>query len=361
MARFLPVTRKHRLATLTVILALLAAVVTGVGVAGSPSIERSHTVDTRLCPFPLDVNAITKVETHKAGTSTIQVVGPRTITVRNASTGRTATLDSTGSYASNTTTGSVTFSGHQVWFGIGKRVPFLSTDGKGSEGPPDFVLSSGRLSAHVIDPCALVAPSPPSTQPVTTQAPWGLPAYVLSQIGYAGLTPVLGNLVRHDHVHLDLIVKGRKVTIPAGVGMAEPVGGGPCPAGSPPQGDCATRHFFTAGVAFAPLHTHSTSGIIHIESDRPGTFTLGEFFDVWGVRFNASCIGGYCNGGGMELHVFVNGKRVSGDPRNVVLTNHQEIAVVFGGRGDFSTVPSTYKGGWPGLGCGGAGETACYP
>jgi hypothetical protein len=105
---------------------------------------------------------------------------------------------------------------------------------------------------------------------VATRAPWPLPAYALSQIDYAGLTPVLGNLTRHDHAHLDVIVDGRKVTVPAGVGQAEPVDGGPCPRNPTPVGDCASGHVFAARVANSPLHTHSTSGIIHVESDRPG-------------------------------------------------------------------------------------------
>jgi hypothetical protein len=214
----------------------------------------------------------------------------------------------------------------------------------------------------VIDPCALVAASPPSTQPVTTPAPWGLPAFVLSQIAYAGLIPVTGSLIRHDHVHLDVIVNGRKVIIPAGVGQIEPVDRGPGPCPPPPEnraiGDCAPGHFVTANVGLSPLHPHSTSGIIHIESDRRGTFTLGQFFDEWGVRFNARCLGGYCTGNGKELRVFVGGKRVSGDPRRIVLTNRQEIAVVFGGRSDFRSAPSAYTKRWP-AGCGGRAEPPC--
>ena len=124
-------------------------------------------------------------------------------------------------------------------------------------------------------------------------------------------------------------------------------------------GDCATGHFFTAEVANSPLHTHSASGLIHIEPDRRGRFTLGEFFDEWGVRLDSTCIGGYCNGGGKELRVFVDGRRVSGDPRRIALTNRQEIAVVFGGPGEFGSVPATFTGGWPGLGCGGVGELKC--
>ena len=75
------------------------------------------------------------------------------------------------------------------------------------------------------------------------------------------------------------------------------------------------------------------------------------------MRFDRSCVGGYCTGGGRQLRVYVNGRRVTGDPRAVVLAERQEIAVVFGS--DFGSVPSRYKGRWPGPGCGGPGEKSC--
>jgi hypothetical protein len=207
-----------------------------------------------------------------------------------------------------------------------------------------------------------LAGSPPSTTPLTTRAPWSLPAFALRQIAYAGLTPVTGTLIRHDHVHLDVIVNAERITVPAGVGMAAPVDRGPGPCPPPPEslsiGDCAPGHFFTARVATSPLHTHTSSGIIHIESDRRRTFTLGEFFDEWRVRFNSSCLGAYCTGAGKALHVFVDGRRVSGDPRRFVLADRQEIAVVFGGPGAFRAVPSTYGKRWA-VGCGGQAEPAC--
>ncbi len=349
---------------MTTILVLLAAAFTGAGLAGSPSTQVFHSVDTGLCPFPLDVKATRKLQTRGVGSKKVQVFGPTTITLRNTSTGRTAILNASGSSSLDPATGSVRFSGHQIWLGAENQIPYLSTDGKGSKLAPTLVLSSTDSHPRVVDPCALVAASPPSTRPVTTPAPWGLPAFALSQIAYAGLTPLIGSLIRHDHVHLDVIVNGRKVTIPAGVGQVEPVDRGPGPCPPPPEnlsiGDCAPGHFFTAKVALSPLHPHSTSGIIHIESDRRGTFTLGEFFDEWGVRFNSSCVGGYCTGSGKEIRVFVDGKRVSGDPRSIVLTNRQEIAVVFSGPRDFSSVPSTYAKRWP-VGCGGLGERSCFP
>ncbi len=106
--------------------------------------------------------------------------------------------------------------------------------------------------------------------------------------------------------------------------------------------------YFTASVANSPLHTHSASGIIHIEPDRPGEYTLGQFFDEWGVRLTQTCLGGYCAGRGKELAVFVEGHRVSGPLRTVVLGNRQEIAVVFGSLTDFSLRPLDLPGGLAG-------------
>jgi hypothetical protein len=308
------------------------------------------------------VTVATTPRTDQAATTVLQfaLVGPATVTLRDVATGKTAVLRSSGDDTVDTRTGDVAFSGRQVWFWSSDgHVPFLMTDGPGRFVAPYDTLA-GTARAWAVDPCALVAPALPSTRPLETAGPWGLPRYALRQIASAGLTPILGPLVRHDHVHLDLIVNGRRITIPAGVGQAEPRDSGPCPAGPLPVGDCATGHVYVAQVANAPLHTHSTSGIIHVESDRPGTFTLGQFFDEWGVRLTASCVGGYCSGGGRQLRVYVDGRRAA-NPRAVVLANRQEIAVVFGRADAFRSVPASYAGGWPGLGCGGSGESECLP
>jgi hypothetical protein len=351
----------RRPASLAVISVLLALTAAGAGSASPSGSQVFHAVDRALCPFPLDVT-IRTAPSDQAATTVLQYTfaGSNTITLRNLKTGRSVTLRSTGPYAVDTKTGTVSFSGHQVWFwSTGDRVPFMTTDGSGSLKAPYYVLT-GAAKASALDPCALVAPQKPSTRPAASRAPWGLPTYALTQIGHAGLIPILGTLVRHDHTHVDLIVNGKHVTIPAGVGMAEPVDKGPCPASPIPVGDCTTGHVYVAQVANSPIHTHSTSGIIHIETDRKGGFTLGQFFDEWGVRLTSRCVGAYCAGGGNQLRVYVDGKRVA-SPRAVPLLNRQEIAIVYGGPGAFRNVPSSYKGGWPGLGCGGPGEASCLP
>jgi len=353
----------RRVACATAALAVVAACA-GLAVAAPRAPLVSRTLDTRLCPFPLDVTVASKGDVDTAGTSVLHFgfVGPTRITLRNGRTGRTAVLSAPGAFATDTRTGTVSFRGRHVWFWApGKHVPFLSTSGAGKFVAPSFALSGASSQVRVIDPCALVAAAPPALVPRTSKAPWPLPSYALSRIARAGLTPVLGALRRHDHVHLDVVVDGRQIVVPGGVGLAEPTSTGPCPRSLPRSGDCAAGNFFVAAVANSPLHTHSASGLIHVESDRPATFRLGQFFDEWGVRLDATCLGGYCDGPAGRLRVYVDGRRAAGDPRRIVLRNHQEIAVVFGSARDFARAPKRFAGGWPGNGCGGRGELSCLP
>ena len=110
----------------------------------------------------------------------------------------------------------------------------------------------------------------------------------------------------HIHQHLDLNINGSRVPVPAEIGINQ------------------TEGFIS------PIHVHDASGIIHVESPTIREFTLGQFFDIWGVRFSSSCVGGYCSDGTNSLKVYSNGTLVSGDPRNLVLTSHQEIMVAYG-------------------------------
>jgi hypothetical protein len=156
----------------------------------------------------------------------------------------------------------------------------------------------------------------------TGPAPWGANTADLAErlraIGIPALSPMEGTAV-HIHQHLDLYVDGRKVLVPAGIGIDPAVG-------------------------YAPLHTHDPSGVIHVESPTVRTYTLGEFFAVWGVRITPSCLGGYCAGGGRQLRLFVDGRPDRGDPTTLALAPHQELVVAFGTAAQLpSPIPSTYQ------------------
>ena len=64
---------------------------------------------------------------------------------------------------------------------------------------------------------------------------------------------------------------------------------------------------------FAFLHTHDSSGVIHVESPVIKDYTLGQFFDVWGVLLTKNQIGAYQDNGNDKLWVYVNGKPYTRD------------------------------------------------
>jgi hypothetical protein len=136
-----------------------------------------------------------------------------------------------------------------------------------------------------------------------TKAPWA-PEYAhlsdrLQPLGLSALSQE--QLAFHIHQHLDIFVDGKRVSVPQFIGIND-------------------------SAYITELHTHSTDGIVHVESARKVDYTLGQFFAEWGVFLNGRCAGGYCNG----LKWYVNGVRKFGNPQKLVLKNHEEIAIVIG-------------------------------
>jgi hypothetical protein len=149
-----------------------------------------------------------------------------------------------------------------------------------------------------------------------TKAPWP-PEYefLADRLLPLGLTTLPQEAVTtHYHSHLDIFVNGRKVTVPALIGINQGAG------------------------YITELHTHDTRGVIHVESPKENDhFTLGQFVAEWGVFLNGRCIGSYCNG----LKWYLNGKLQTGNPQAYTLEPHDEIAIVVGTPP--KTIPSTYK------------------
>jgi len=78
------------------------------------------------------------------------------------------------------------------------------------------------------------------------------------------------------------------------------------------------------------LHTHEGSGVIHVETDFPTTFTLGQFFALWGQNLSATSIAGLP--GTPTYYVIENEKitRITTNPADITLTSHKEIVVITG-------------------------------
>jgi hypothetical protein len=149
-----------------------------------------------------------------------------------------------------------------------------------------------------------------------TKAPWP-PEYefLADRLLPLGLTPLPREAVNtHYHSHLDIFVDGKKVQVPALIGI-------------------------NVGAQYlTELHTHDTRGVIHIESPKANDhFTLGQFVAEWAVFLNRRCIGAYCNG----LKWYVNGKQQTGNPQKYTLEPHDEIAIVVGKPP--ATIPKSYQ------------------
>jgi len=116
----------------------------------------------------------------------------------------------------------------------------------------------------------------------------------------------------HVHAHLALFNKGQQIAIPYGIGIVKPFQ--------------ANNGFVGMGQGIYWLHTHDATGIIHVESPDDRTYTLGQFFDIWGQSLTSSEVAGLKG----TVRAFVDGKPYSGSPRGIVLGAHTQITLEVG-------------------------------
>ncbi len=101
---------------------------------------------------------------------------------------------------------------------------------------------------------------------------------------------VTGTLIYHWHTTLTVYSGGVAVTIPANIGFSP--------------------------VCAEPVHTHDTSGTIHVETDVNRLYSVGDFYRVWGKTFDS------------PTQMTVNGTSVSPNP-SVTLYDLETISVYY--------------------------------
>jgi hypothetical protein len=78
------------------------------------------------------------------------------------------------------------------------------------------------------------------------------------------------------------------------------------------------------------MHTHDITGILHIETDVPKVFTLGQFFALWGQPLGTAVVAGLP---GKPTYYVIDKEKVArftGDPATITLSAHREIVIVTG-------------------------------
>lgn len=108
----------------------------------------------------------------------------------------------------------------------------------------------------------------------------------------------------HVHAHLNILFEGELQPIAADVGLR------------------ATCLYW--------LHTHAPHGVIHVEAPAEGTFTLGQFFDVWGQPLSESQVLGRTVAPGESLFIFIDRQPYAGDPRGILLGDLAAIELQVG-------------------------------
>ena len=119
----------------------------------------------------------------------------------------------------------------------------------------------------------------------------GFGVYYLTTISsqpFPCVTVAPDQLAYHWHTTLKVYSGSTQIMIPANVGLS--------------------------AVCVEPLHTHDTSGTIHIETDVNRVYSIGDFYRVWGKSFDS------------PTQMNVNGTAVSPSP-SVVLYDLETIDI----------------------------------
>lgn len=179
--------------------------------------------------------------------------------------------------------------------------------------PPLSPLSTlGNLT-----PAAAAGPLGPEAVPIPAGPALGRVRALTTGEQIDGITcQAAEQVLFHIHAHLTIFARGAARQVPAGIGIA-PLH----QVEETPQGA------FVAGApCFMWLHTHAADGIIHTESPIERTYTLGDFFDVWGQRLDRDHVGP-AHG---HVTALLNGRVFTGNPRRIPLLAHAQIQLDIG-------------------------------
>jgi hypothetical protein len=114
----------------------------------------------------------------------------------------------------------------------------------------------------------------------------------------------------HHHSILHVFVDGKEQAVPARIGITS-----------------------NPNTCYYWLHTHDTTGIIHMEAPKQLPFTLGQFLDVWKQTQpdTYKSVFDSVSNNNKPVTLYVNGQKVQeGNYRNYPMQIHDVIALVYG-------------------------------
>jgi hypothetical protein len=123
-------------------------------------------------------------------------------------------------------------------------------------------------------------------------------------------------IIMHFHPRLNVTVESKAVTVPAGIGINSSL----WKDHSLDKYGMQSMNMLMPGMA--PLHTMDNSGNITVESSVNRNYTLGEFFKIWGIKFDDK-----------KVKITLDGKPVS-NFKNYTLTenDNDHLTVIADGK-----------------------------
>jgi hypothetical protein len=155
-----------------------------------------------------------------------------------------------------------------------------------------------------------------------------------SKVDDIGCYPTMVQDEYHVHIFLGVVYNGKLIANPAAIGMVKP--------GAPVNG------FINSAHCFYRVHTHDSSGIVHIElarslKDLPysatAPFPLKTVLDVWGVPHSPTSFGPYSG----PIHIYTGNvpagtlvvssyQPYSGTVDSIKLRSHEAIWIEIGSK-----------------------------
>lgn len=106
----------------------------------------------------------------------------------------------------------------------------------------------------------------------------------------------------HIHPIVEVVINGESEKIPTNLGIRQ---------------NCMNS-----------IHTHSSDGVVHVESPEKRDFTLGDFFAVWQEPFTKDEVLDYKTDGTHRVRVTVNGTEVE-TFEETVLKDEERITIYY--------------------------------
>jgi hypothetical protein len=106
------------------------------------------------------------------------------------------------------------------------------------------------------------------------------------------------DIIMHKHSGLNVTVNGKSLDVPNDVGINSTLWNDHSLDKYGTERKATT--FGVISPALSPLHTHDSSGIIHVESTEYRNYTLGDFLNIWGLPLEGKEISLVLNGNSTE-------------------------------------------------------------